>query len=133
MDAREPRHEHGDDVALYTSSTLALNAGTGELAWHYAHAPGEAFDLDVVFERVLVDSGDDKWVFSVGKDGVLWKHDRRTGEYLGHKETVFQNVWASFDRETGRPRYRRRHLRAAKSASGSTRARARRAARTGTR
>ncbi|HSC14121.1 MAG TPA: PQQ-binding-like beta-propeller repeat protein, partial [Gammaproteobacteria bacterium] len=94
------------DVALYTSSTLALNASTGELAWHYAHAPGEAFDLDVVFERVLVDSGSEKWVFSVGKDGVLWKHDRRTGEYLGHKETVFQNVWASFDRETGRPRYR---------------------------
>jgi alcohol dehydrogenase (cytochrome c) len=94
------------DVALYTSSTLALDAATGELAWHYAHAPGEAFDLDVVFERVLVDAGAEKWVFSVGKDGVLWKHDRRTGEYLGHKETVFQNVWASFDRETGRPRYR---------------------------
>jgi alcohol dehydrogenase (cytochrome c) len=94
------------DVALYTSSTLALDASTGELEWHYAHAPGETFDLDVVFERVLVDSGQEKWVFSVGKDGVLWKHDRRTGEYLGHKETVFQNVWASFDRETGRPRYR---------------------------
>ncbi|HWN40116.1 MAG TPA: PQQ-binding-like beta-propeller repeat protein, partial [Gammaproteobacteria bacterium] len=96
----------GTDVALYTSSTLALNATTGKLQWHYAHAPGEAFDLDVVFERVLVDSGAEKWVLSVGKDGVLWKHDRKTGEYLGHKETVFQNVWASFDRETGRPRYR---------------------------
>jgi alcohol dehydrogenase (cytochrome c) len=96
----------GTDVALYTSSTLALNATTGKLQWHYAHAPGEAFDLDVVFERVLVDAGADKWVLSVGKDGVLWKHDRKTGEYLGHKETVFQNVWASFDRETGRPRYR---------------------------
>jgi alcohol dehydrogenase (cytochrome c) len=94
------------DVALYTSSTLALNAQTGALAWHYAHAPGEAFDLDVVYERVLVDAGAAKWVLSVGKDGVLWKHDRRTGEYLGHAETVFQNVWASFDRETGRPRYR---------------------------
>jgi alcohol dehydrogenase (cytochrome c) len=94
------------DVALYTSSTLALDARTGELEWHYAHAPGEAFDLDVVFERVLVDAGAAKWVLSVGKDGVLWKHDRRTGEYLGHAETVFQNVWASFDRETGRPRYR---------------------------
>jgi alcohol dehydrogenase (cytochrome c) len=94
------------DVALYTSSTLALNASTGELKWHYAHAPGESFDLDVVFERVLVDSGAQKWALSVGKDGVLWKLDRRTGEYLGHKETVFQNVWASFDRETGRPRYR---------------------------
>ena len=70
------RGMHTNDVALYTSSTLALNATTGELAWHYAHAPGEAFDLDVVFERVLVDAGSEKWVFSVGKDGVLWKHDR---------------------------------------------------------
>jgi alcohol dehydrogenase (cytochrome c) len=96
----------GRDVGLYTNSTVALNASTGKLAWHYAHAPGEALDLDVVFERVLVDSGDDKWVLSAGKDGVLWKHDRRDGTYLGHVETLFQNVWASFDRETGTPRYR---------------------------
>ena len=96
----------GSDGALYTSSTVALDARTGELAWHYQHAPGEAFDLDVVFERVLVDSGNEKWVFTVGKDGVLWKHDRVTGEYLDHVETVFQNIWASFDPETGRPRYR---------------------------
>ncbi len=94
------------DVGLYTNSTVALDASTGELAWHYAHAPGEALDLDVVFERVLVDRGDEKWVFSAGKDGVLWKHDRRDGTYLGHAETLFQNVWASFDRETGTPRYR---------------------------
>jgi alcohol dehydrogenase (cytochrome c) len=94
------------DVGLYANSTVALDASTGKLAWHYAHAPGEALDLDVVFERVLVDSGDDKWVLSAGKDGVLWKHDRRDGTYLGHVETLFQNVWASFDRETGTPRYR---------------------------
>jgi alcohol dehydrogenase (cytochrome c) len=92
--------------ALYSSSTLALNASTGQLVWHYSHAPGEAFDLDVVFERVLIDSGNQKWVFSVGKDGVLWKHNRRSGEYLGHVETVFQNVWASFDPDNGTPRYR---------------------------
>jgi alcohol dehydrogenase (cytochrome c) len=94
------------DVGLYTNSTVALDASTGKLAWHYSHAPGEALDLDVVFERVLVDAGDDKWVLSVGKDGVLWKNDRRAGTYLGHAETLFQNVWESFDRETGRPRYR---------------------------
>ncbi len=94
------------DVGLYTSSTVALDASTGKLAWHYAHAPGEALDLDVVFERVLVDAGDEKWVLSAGKDGVLWKHDRRDGTYLSHVETLFQNVWASFDRETGTPRYR---------------------------
>jgi len=92
--------------ALYSSSTLALNASTGELSWYYSHAPGEAFDLDSVFERVLIESGSQKWVFSVGKDGVLWKHNRRTGEYLGHVETVFQNVWASFNPDNGTPRYR---------------------------
>ena len=106
VDAGKPRHEHDGRRALHELDARARPPSSGELAWHYAHAPGETFDLDVVFERVLVDAGNEKWVFSVGKDGVLWKHDRRTGEYLGHKETVFQNVWASFDRETGRPRYR---------------------------
>jgi alcohol dehydrogenase (cytochrome c) len=95
------------DAGLFTSSTIALDARTGKLVWHYQHAPGEALDLDVVFERVLVDSGDDKFVLTVGKDGVLWKLDRRTGAYVDHAETLFQNVWESFDRETGQPRYRR--------------------------
>ncbi|HUF73310.1 MAG TPA: PQQ-binding-like beta-propeller repeat protein [Gammaproteobacteria bacterium] len=94
------------DAGLYSNSTLALDATTGELAWHYQHAPGEAFDLDVVFERVLVDVGDERWVLSAGKDGVLWKHDRVTGEYLDHAETVFQNVWERFNPETGTPSYR---------------------------
>jgi alcohol dehydrogenase (cytochrome c) len=95
-----------EDAALYSSSTLALDAGTGKLAWYYQHAPGEAFDLDEVFERVLVDRGQERWVFSVGKDGVLWKNDRKTGTYIAHLETVFQNIWASFDPKTGKPRYR---------------------------
>jgi alcohol dehydrogenase (cytochrome c) len=94
------------DKALYTSSTVALNADTGQLAWHYSHAPGEALDLDIVFERVLVDSGGRNLVFTVGKDSVLWKLDRRTGAYLGHKEATFQNVWESFNPQTGEPRYR---------------------------
>ena len=94
------------DGSLYTSSTLALNVDTGKLAWHYQHIPGESLDLDEVFERVLVDIGDQKVVFSIGKAGVLWKVDRRTGKYLGHKETVFQNVFDRIDSTTGVPTYR---------------------------
>jgi alcohol dehydrogenase (cytochrome c) len=45
-------------------------------------------------------------VFTAGKDGILWKLDRRTGQYLGHVETVFQNVWDSFNPKTGEPQYR---------------------------
>jgi alcohol dehydrogenase (cytochrome c) len=94
------------DDALYTSSTLALDVDTGKLAWHFQHAPAESLDLDVVFERVLVDDNNQNLVFTVGKDGVLWKLDRKTGKYLGHKETVFQNVWERFDPQSGRPTYR---------------------------
>jgi alcohol dehydrogenase (cytochrome c) len=94
------------DNVLYTSSTVALRPKDGTLAWHYQHAPGESLDLDEVFERVLVDVGDQKLVFTIGKAGILWKLDRRTGQYLGHKETIFQNVFDSFDPKTGTPQYR---------------------------
>jgi alcohol dehydrogenase (cytochrome c) len=95
-----------EDDALFTSSTLAIDVDTGKKKWHFQHAPAEALDLDVVFERVLVDSGGKNLVLTIGKDGILWKLDRKTGQYLGHKETVFQNVWESFDPKSGRPKYR---------------------------
>jgi alcohol dehydrogenase (cytochrome c) len=94
------------DNALYTSSTLAIHPKDGTLAWHYQHAPGESLDLDEVFERVLVDIGDQKVVFTIGKPGILWKLDRRTGKFLDYKETVFQNVFESIDPKTGTPTYR---------------------------
>jgi alcohol dehydrogenase (cytochrome c) len=94
------------DRALYTSTTLALNPNDGTLKWYYQHAPGEALDLDEVYERVLIDVGGDKALFTIGKPGILWKLDRANGRYLGHKETIFQNVFDRIDPETGQPRYR---------------------------
>ena len=94
------------DKALYTSSTLALNPDTGKLAWYFQHAPGEALDLDEVFERVLVDVDGRKFVFTIGKPGILWKLDRQTGQYVNHKETIFQNVFDTIDAKTGTVTYR---------------------------
>jgi alcohol dehydrogenase (cytochrome c) len=96
----------GNGATLYANSTLALNADTGKLAWYRSLAPGETLDLDEVFERVLVDDEGQKYVFSAGKAGILWKLDRKTGKYLGHKEMVFQNVYDSIDPRTGEPHYR---------------------------
>ncbi len=62
--------------------------------------------MDEVFERVLVDDQGQNYVFSAGKTGILWKLDRKTGKYLGHKEMVFQNVYDSFNPTTGEPHYR---------------------------
>ena len=95
-----------DDPALYTNSTVALRPGDGTLEWHFQHVPGETLDLDEVYERVLVDVGGRRTVFSAGKHGILWKLDRETGEFLGHQETVYQNVFDRIDPETGAVTYR---------------------------
>jgi len=96
----------GNGATLYANSTLAINADTGNLVWYHSHAPGETLDLDEVFERVLVDDQGQNYVFSAGKAGILWKLDRKTGKYIGHKEMVFQNVYDSIDPRTGEPHYR---------------------------
>jgi len=96
----------GNGATNYANSTVALDIDTGKLKWWFNHAPGETLDLDEVFERVLVDDQGQKYVFSAGKDGVLWKLDRTNGKYAGHKETVFQNVYDSIDPKTGEPHFR---------------------------
>jgi alcohol dehydrogenase (cytochrome c) len=94
------------DAALFGASTVALRGKDGTLAWHYQHIPAETLDHDEVFERVLVDLGEDKVLFTIGKAGILWKLDRKTGRFMGHRETVFQNVFTRIDPETGVPEYR---------------------------
>ena len=92
--------------ALYTNSTLALNPRTGQLEWYFQHVPGGSLDLDIVYERVLVDADGEQWLFTIGKDGILWKLDRRTGALVDLRETVYQDVYESIDRTTGRVSYR---------------------------
>ena len=96
----------GGASALYSSSTLALNPDTGKLVWYFQHTPGESLDLDVVFERVLIDQDGRNILLTVGKDGILWKLDRKTGKYVDLKETMFQNVFATVDRAAGAVQYR---------------------------
>lgn len=100
------RHMSIHDEGLFTNSTVALDVETGELRWYFQHVPGEALDLDEVFERVLVDRGDQKLVFSIGKHGILWKNDRVTGKFLGFTETVFQNTFTHIDPVSGAVTYR---------------------------
>ena len=92
-------------TALYSSSTLALHPDDGKLAWYFQHVPGETLDMDEVYERVLVDIGERKTVFTIGKTGILWKLDRKTGEFIDAKETVFQNIF-NIDHKSGKLAYR---------------------------
>jgi len=94
------------DAALYTNSTLAIEPKTGRIRWHFQHVPGETIDMEVGFERVLVDGQGERWVLTIGKDGVLWKLDRTSGDYVDHAETLPQNLFASIDGKTGLVTYR---------------------------
>jgi alcohol dehydrogenase (cytochrome c) len=100
------RHMSIYDDGLYTNSTVAVNTDNGQLAWYFQHVPGEALDLDEVFERVLVNRDGQRMVFSIGKHGILWKNDRVNGRFMGYAETVFQNAFTNIDPTTGAVTYR---------------------------
>ena len=111
----------GAGSLLYSNSTLALRADTGELAWYFQHLPRDNWDLDHPFERILVDlemEPDEEAAWSInpalergerrrvmtgfpGKTAILWTLDRETGEFLWARETVFQNVITHIDAHTG--------------------------------
>ena len=109
-----------DKTHLYHNSTLALDADTGKIAWHYQHVV-DHWDHDHPFERILVDTvvaPDSKEVAWInprlkpgerrkvitgipGKTGIVYTLDRRTGEFLWARPTVMQNVVKGIDGATG--------------------------------
>ncbi len=115
------RGTEGGDV-LYSNSTVALDPATGELRWYYQHLPRDNWDLDHVFERLLVDTvvtpdaGEVRWISPrlkagerrrvvtgiPGKTGIVYTLDAATGEFLWARETIHQNVIADIDPATGR-------------------------------
>ena len=94
------------DSALYTNSTLAINPNTGQIKWFYQHIPGETIDMEVGFERVLVDYNNKKLLYTIGKDGILWKMDRENGKFISLLETVNQNIYQKINYKTGKLTYR---------------------------
>ena len=94
------------DKGLFTNSTLALDPDNGTLQWHFQHVPGETFDLDEVFERVLVDRGNKSCSSRSARRASFGNSTARPASSSTHKETVFQNVFTRIDPKTGEPTYR---------------------------
>jgi PQQ-dependent dehydrogenase (methanol/ethanol family) len=110
-----------DKEHLYHNSTLAIDADTGKIVWHYQHVV-DHWDLDHPFERLLVDTavapdarevpwinprikaGEQRRVVTgiPGKTGIVYTIDRRTGEFLWARPTVMQNVISKIDGATGK-------------------------------
>jgi len=81
-----------EGAALYSNSTLALNPDDGTIEWYFQHIPAETHDLDEVFELVIVNRQGSRSLFKMGKIGVLWELDPKTGNYLNAWDLGFQDI-----------------------------------------
>jgi alcohol dehydrogenase (cytochrome c) len=92
--------------ALYTDSTLALDADTGKLSWHYQHMNRDVWDLDWAFEQSLitlaVNGKPTKLVVTGGKSAIFDAVNRVDGKYAFSKDLGLQNLVASIDPKSGR-------------------------------
>ncbi len=101
------QYRPGDN--LYTDSTLALDADTGKLKWHFQHTPNDPYDYDSVSENVLVDvpngGGTQKLALEADRNGIAYAVDRTTGKFVWGLPFVKQLTWtAGLDPKTGKPR-----------------------------
>jgi alcohol dehydrogenase (cytochrome c) len=97
---------------LYSCSTVAIDADTGKIVWHYQNTPHDGWDYDGVNEFVSFDYKDPKTgkVIKAGgkadRNGFFFVNDRTNGKLLNAFPFVKQISWAkSIDLTTGRPVY----------------------------
>src|SRR5262245_3581159 len=91
---------------LYTNCTMALDPDTWKMFWYYQFTPGETHDLDDAFENVLIDHDGRSSLFKMGKLGILWELDRRTGTFVAAHDLGYQTI-VEFDPQNGKVQYRR--------------------------
>jgi PQQ-dependent dehydrogenase (methanol/ethanol family) len=91
-------------TALYTNTTLKLDAKTGKLVWFYQHFPGDVWDEDWAFERTIFDdrrNGRKPTLLTIGKLGILDALDLKTGRYRWSLDLGLQDIVKSIDPKTG--------------------------------
>ncbi len=101
--ARDP--EGGDN--LFVASILAVDADTGEYAWHYQTTPGDTWDYDAMSPMMLLDlevDGEERHVVvQPNKNGFLYMLDAGSGELLRGYPFTEVNWATGIDMDTGRP------------------------------
>lgn len=101
------QYRPGDN--LYTDSSLALDASTGKIKWHFQYTPNDPNDYDSVAENVLVDvpgpkGTQSKLVLEANRNGFAYAINRADGKFLWGVPFVKKLTWTKgLDPETGKP------------------------------
>lgn len=98
----------GQYTNLYTSSVLAVDPSSGNIAWHYQFTPSDAWDYDGVNEMVFADLPFDgkkvPVIMHADRNGFFYVIDRAKGKLLSAKPYIGGVNWAtSVDMKTGMP------------------------------
>lgn len=97
----------GAGSELFTNSIVALNAGTGALAWYYQTTPHDPWDynadMPIVIATLRIGGRARRVVMQAPKNGFFYVLDARTGKLLRAKNYVPVNWAARIDLKTGRP------------------------------
>lgn len=92
---------------LYTSSTLAIDADTGEIKWHYQYTPHDGWDFDGVNEFIPFDAKIGGKMMKLGaqanRNGYFFVLDRTTGKFISANPFVSKTTWAKGYTKVGRP------------------------------
>jgi alcohol dehydrogenase (cytochrome c) len=104
--APRAHHSLSNNDALYTDSTVALDADTGKLSWYYQHMNRDVWDLDWAFEQSLitltVDGKPTKLLVTGGKGAIFDAVNRVDGRYAFSRDLGVQNLVVSIDAKSGR-------------------------------
>jgi quinohemoprotein ethanol dehydrogenase len=101
--ARSPRG--GDN--LFTCSVVALNADTGEYAWHYQETPGDGWDYDsaesLILADLIINKTPRKVLLHAPKNGFFYVLDGATGDLISANPYTVVSWATRIDSQTGRP------------------------------
>ena len=98
----DPEYRPGDN--LYSASTLAVDADTGEIAWFFQEVPNDQWDGDSTSSRMLYPTPDGNVVANWGRMGFFYQLERLRGEFLNATAQTDNITWtAGIDPKTGHP------------------------------
>lgn len=92
---------------LWTDSTIAVDADTGEFVWGFQHTPNDPYDYDSIAEKTLVDVQINgkfrRAVLHADRNGYAYALDRVDGSYIWGTQFVDHLNWTDGLDENGRP------------------------------
>ncbi len=103
----DPEYRPGDN--LFTNSTLALDASTGQMKWYFQYTPGDFLDIDEegvnMVIPVTMDGATRKIVSHFGRNGFYYTLDAADGTFLLARQYMDSQItWTDgIDPKTGKP------------------------------